>query len=54
MVAMADVVAYFAGGRTVTVQRESYAELVAHPRLPAPPRSRLPSPAPSARASSRS
>ena len=32
MVAMADMVAYFAGGRAVTVQRESYAEPVAHPR----------------------
>ena len=33
-VAVTDIVAYFAGGRTVTVQRKDYAELVAIPACP--------------------
>ena len=33
-VAVADIIAYFAGGRTVTVQREGYAEPVAIPACP--------------------
>ena len=49
-VTVADVIAYFGGGRTVTVQREGLLRADRHPRPVRAPRSRPPSPTPSASA----